>query len=277
MGRRSCFGSVRRRFTSAERLGSLITHIAKQKQTIVSGSAVLLLLLGVALPLALGQRLTNHANAESVLAARLVAVARSELGAPYVFGDPGGNSPAGFNCTGFVWWVYHQVGINIPWGWPAEYLSVGIPVSKSQLTPGDIVIFQNTWIAGPSHVEIYVGNGQAIGADSPSQGVHLDSLSDPYWMEHYYAARHVPAVDGPSLSVPSGTHTSMVDERATSYVSVIAWRLHVRTGPGLNYSIQGLADYGQVLPVYGRSHGWIKTTWYGHPAWVAGWWTTPKR
>jgi len=253
----------------------LITHVARQRRTVISGSVVLVLVLGMALPLTLGLRSMGSASAESVLEARLVQVARSQLGAPYTFGMPGGNSPAGFNCTGFVWWVYHQVGINIPWDWPAGYLSVGIPVSKSQLTPGDIVIFQNTWIAGPSHVEIYVGNGQAIGADSPSQGVHLDNLSDPYWEQHYYAARHVPAVDGPSISSSSTTSASMAGSQPTAYVSVVAWRLHVRTGPGLTYFIQGLADYGQVLPVYGRANGWIKTSWNGHSAWVAGWWTTP--
>jgi hypothetical protein len=268
-------------FTMCRKKGQhrLVTIMAKQKRTVISGSVALLLLLGIALPLALGQRLSYRADAESILEARIVQVARSELGAPYVFGDPGGNSPAGFNCTGFVWWVYQQVGINIPWSWPAGYLSVGVPVSESQLTPGDIIIFQNTWIAGPSHVEIYVGNGQAIGADSPSQGVHLDNLSDPYWSQHYYAARHVPAVDGPSISTssPSTTTASMASGSSSpsSYVSVVAWRLHVRTGPGLGYYIQGLADYGQTLPVYGRSNDWIKTTWYGHPAWVAGWWTTP--
>ena len=87
---------------------------------------------------------------------RIVSVARSKTGAPYVWGAAGPNS---FDCSGFTSWVYSQVGKSIP-RTSQQQAAAGIRVPLSQIQPGDIVAYYG----GASHVGIYVGNGTIIDA-----------------------------------------------------------------------------------------------------------------
>lgn len=87
--------------------------------------------------------------------------ALSMAGSPYVYG---GKSPSGWDCSGFVSWVYAQHGINIPSSTSA-IRAAGNTVPVSNPRPGDI-IFQG----GGTHVGIYVGDGQMISARNPAQG-----------------------------------------------------------------------------------------------------------
>ena len=115
----------------------------------------------------------------------VVAIATRYLGYAYVYA---GSSPAtGFDCSGFTQYIYGQAGLPIArdlWG----QLSAGPAVKESELLPGDLVFFQNTYQAGLSHVGIYVGGGNFIHASSPTRGVCYDSLGAAYWVAHYYAA-----------------------------------------------------------------------------------------
>lgn len=86
-----------------------------------------------------------------------VAAAKSALGTPYVWG---GTSLAGFDCSGFTQWAWRQAGVELPR--LAQDQTVGIQVSRDQLQPGDLAVWDG-------HVAMYAGNGQLIEAGSPVQ------------------------------------------------------------------------------------------------------------
>ncbi len=101
----------------------------------------------------------------------VVGIAMRYLGVPYVWG---GASPSGFDCSGFVMYVFAQIGVGLPHSSYAQY-GMGAPVSMSQLQPGDLVFF-----AGASHVGIYIGGGQFIHAPHTGDHVKISSLSGWY-------------------------------------------------------------------------------------------------
>lgn len=108
------------------------------------------------------------------------------LGVPYVYG---GMSPSGFDCSGFVGYIYSQFGYSLP-RTSFDMASIGIPVSKDDLVSGDIVLF-STYSAGVSHVGIYVGDGKLIHAPKPGDVVRYDELDSPYYSSRYLGARRV--------------------------------------------------------------------------------------
>jgi cell wall-associated NlpC family hydrolase len=99
------------------------------------------------------------------------------VGSPYRWG---GISPAGFDCSGFVLFVYSQFGITLPHDESGQ-LNSGLRVDPSDLQPGDIVAFANTYRRGLSHTGIYVGNGQFVHAADERHGVIVSNLWDSYW------------------------------------------------------------------------------------------------
>lgn len=126
----------------------------------------------------------NSANASTVSGATIVATAKKYLGTPYVYG---GASPSGFDCSGYVYYVLNSLGISVPRTLSSMY-NKGTAVAKSQLQPGDIVFFKNTYKVGISHVGIYVGGGQFIHAPNSRSVVSYASLNTTYWTNHYYGA-----------------------------------------------------------------------------------------
>jgi cell wall-associated NlpC family hydrolase len=101
----------------------------------------------------------------------VVGIAMQYLGIPYVYG---GSSPAGFDCSGFIMYVYAQVGVSLPHNAAAQY-GYGTPVDRSQLQPGDLVFFN-----GLGHAGIYVGGGSFIHAPHTGDVVKISSLSGWY-------------------------------------------------------------------------------------------------
>ncbi len=109
-------------------------------------------------------------------AARVVSLASSLEGTPYVWG---GSTPAGFDCSGLVQYVYGQLGINVP-RTSEEQATVGTPVSSlAAAQPGDLLFFAGSdgTASSPGHVAIYIGNGQMIAAPYTGTVVQQQSVS----------------------------------------------------------------------------------------------------
>jgi len=112
----------------------------------------------------------------------VVGVAMSQLGTNYVWG---GAAPGGFDCSGLVMWAYAQVGVSLPHSSYAQY-GYGVPVSKDQLQPGDLVFFD-----GLGHVGIYIGGGQFVHAPHTGDVVKISSLSEDWYASTYVGARRI--------------------------------------------------------------------------------------
>ncbi|HET7629350.1 MAG TPA: peptidoglycan-binding protein [Bacillales bacterium] len=115
----------------------------------------------------------------------MLADAADLISTPYRWG---GVSPSsGFDCSGFVKYVFGQNGIDLPRTvasmWRTDY---GEKVEE--LKPGDVLFFQNTYKSGPSHNGIYIGNGQFIQSGS-STGVTVSNLDLYYWDSHFLGAK----------------------------------------------------------------------------------------
>ncbi len=116
----------------------------------------------------------THSNAANI--------AMSQLGTPYVWG---GSAPGGFDCSGLVMWAYAQVGVSLPHSSYAQY-GYGVPVSRDQLQPGDLVFFD-----GLGHVGIYIGSGQFVHAPHTGDVVKISSLDESWYSATFVGARRI--------------------------------------------------------------------------------------
>ena len=114
----------------------------------------------------------------------VVANAMKFAGYRYVFG---GTSPAGFDCSGFVFYIHNRSGDPVGRGMWQQY-NGGAHVPMSALQPGDTVFFANTYMPGLSHDGIYIGGGQFIHASDERTGVTISSIYTSYWQSHYVGA-----------------------------------------------------------------------------------------
>jgi peptidoglycan DL-endopeptidase CwlO len=111
-----------------------------------------------------------------------VGVALTQLGTQYVWG---GGAPGGFDCSGLVMWAYGQVGVSLPHSTYSQY-TMGVPVSRDQLAPGDIVFFD-----GLGHEGLYIGGGQFVHAPHTGDVVKISSLSEAWYASTYVGARRI--------------------------------------------------------------------------------------
>ncbi|SDK13816.1 LysM peptidoglycan-binding domain-containing protein [Sediminibacillus albus] len=109
---------------------------------------------------------------------KLISEAKSFVGLGYVWG---GSSPSGFDCSGFIYYLYNKAGKSIGRYSSDGYYNRSYYVNKPQL--GDLVFFEGTYRAGISHLGIYIGNNQFIHAES--NGVKITSLDNSYWKSHF--------------------------------------------------------------------------------------------
>ena len=121
------------------------------------------------------------------IAGGVVGTAMNYVGSRYVFG---GTTPRGFDCSGFVYYVFNKAGLGMGRSMSSE-LASGTHISSSQLQPGDLVYFSNTYQRGISHIGIYIGNGKMVHAGDESSGVTVSDLWSSYWAAHYTGAVRV--------------------------------------------------------------------------------------
>jgi len=133
----------------------------------------------------------------------VVAIAMRYLGTPYVWG---GASPGGFDCSGLVAYVYAQVGVSLPHYTGAQW-TMGVPVSRGDLQPGDLVFFD-----GLGHVGLYIGGGQFIHAPHTGTVVSVDRLSGSWYGAEYDGAVR-PRGSGAVLATMAGWHSRSMHRR----------------------------------------------------------------
>ena len=117
------------------------------------------------------------------------AVAGTALGlrgAPY---RNGGADPRGFDCSGFVEYVYAQHGIHVP-RTVLELFETGLPVSPDALESGDLLFFSTT-APGPTHVGLSIGGDEFVHAPSTSGVVRVERLRAGYWGARLVGARRI--------------------------------------------------------------------------------------
>lgn len=107
-------------------------------------------------------------------------------GTPY---RNGGADPNGFDCSGFVWYVFAQHGIALPRVVEDQY-RVGVKIDPADLQPGDLVFF-STVTRGASHVGIAIGGDSFVHAPSSTGVVRVERLSASYWAARFLGAKRV--------------------------------------------------------------------------------------
>jgi cell wall-associated NlpC family hydrolase len=116
----------------------------------------------------------------------VAGTALSLRGAPY---RNGGADPSGFDCSGFVAYVFEQNGVKVP-RTVSDQFRAGRRVDMNQLEPGDLVFF-TTVTRGASHVGIAIGGDEFVHAPSSNGEVRVEHLSASYWATRFVGARRV--------------------------------------------------------------------------------------
>ena len=128
--------------------------------------------------------ITKTVGSNASFGEKVAATAAAYIGQPYVWG---GTAPGGFDCSGLIQWVYSKTGFEMPRLIP-EQLAAGKKVARTDLRPGDLVAFENTYRPGLSHAGIYVGNDNFVHAADEARGVMVSNLQEDYWKDRYVSA-----------------------------------------------------------------------------------------
>ena len=113
-------------------------------------------------------------------------MAESFLGTPYVWG---GTTPKGFDCSGFVQYIYGKNGYSLTRTTYTQWDNDGTPVAREDLIPGDLVYFG--YGNAPSHVGMYVGEGMMIHSPRTGDVVKYTTIESGYYDDCYLGARRI--------------------------------------------------------------------------------------
>jgi NlpC/P60 family len=131
----------------------------------------------------------NSISSEQNLVKNLLTRARSQLNTMYRYG---GTEPStGFDCSGFVSWVYREVmRAPLPRGADAIFKIAAPRISPANLAPGDLMFFR---IHGGriSHVTMYIGDRKFIHATRAGQPLRIESMDLPYWRQRFAGAKRI--------------------------------------------------------------------------------------
>ncbi|MCL2402483.1 MAG: SH3 domain-containing protein [Oscillospiraceae bacterium] len=126
---------------------------------------------------------------DSALGQEIVDFALGYLGWRYVFG--GASPAAGFDCSGFVQYIFRSFDIGITRTATTQFNNDGIPVLRDELQPGDLVFFSNNGGRSISHVGLYIGNCEMIHASNARVGVVITSLNSPQRINGWQGGRRI--------------------------------------------------------------------------------------
>lgn len=128
----------------------------------------------------------SQAPAAGSIGEQIVAFAEQFLGTPYVWA---GSSPSGFDCSGFVSYVFKNFGYTVNRTAASMYTN-GVAVDKSELQIGDAVFFASS-SESIGHVGIYIGDGEFIHSSSGCGYVTISGLDEDYYSRMYVGARRI--------------------------------------------------------------------------------------
>ena len=130
---------------------------------------------------------SGSASTASGTRQQIIDYAAKFLGCKYVYG---GNTPSGFDCSGFTLYLFKQHDISLPHGATAQYKNCGEHVAKENLQPGDLVFFSDSSHA-IGHCAVYVGDDTIIHARNSVKSVVTNKLSSSYYTSHYVGAKRI--------------------------------------------------------------------------------------
>lgn len=127
-------------------------------------------------------------TSNSSAGANIVSYAKQYVGYKYTYG---GTTPStGFDCSGFVYYVFNSCGYSLSRSCQVQANS-GSAVSRQNLSAGDLIFFNNGSNGSIGHVAIYIGGGQIVHAENSRTGVRIDTINSGYYNKYYYSARRI--------------------------------------------------------------------------------------
>ncbi len=134
---------------------------------------------------------SSSSSSSNTLGEKVAAYAMQFEGYRYVYG--GASPSTGFDCSGMVYYIYNQFGYNVGRTSTCQYENGYPHVSRSELQPGDIIIFTRTYAADfpATHSAIYIGNGKFIHAANSRSGVVVTSFSNDFYASRFLCGIHI--------------------------------------------------------------------------------------
>lgn len=190
--------------------------------------------------------------ADEAVMGDLILQAMSLMGIAYRFG---GNSPVnGFDCSGFVRYVFQRsVGVNLP-RTAAEQARMGREIARSDLRPGDIVFF-NTRGFSYSHNGLYIGNGKFVHAPRTGKNIEISNMSSSYWSGRFNGGRRITrgnALAGNIGEEATGRRKPDVSDKIASSADLPALRLDSKAPEVQKFRAANDSRIRQVISVSGN-------------------------